>query len=186
MFSNPTAEKLAELWKRSSAIVCRNNNPGCDLVIPVLCIKPDEDILKVFVDSTRMTVVALQVKCYSAPISEKERRELCGVAIKRTHCAVDMNTSLPFFSGLIELRGSKLVRVYPAKNKQHSFALVGLKPTDVMTVESHESDELDKAFAELEKARYDPKYNPEHIHLPMSAKEAVSQAFENNFGIAYD
>ena len=186
MFAIPSAQKLAELWKRSTAVVCKTNNSGCDLVIPVLCVEPEENVLDVTVEGQRMTVLALQVKCRSRPISANERSKLCGSGIQLSDCGVGLDPKLPFFCALLEMRWDKVVVVYPAKKTQQSFALVGLKPSDVMTVEAAKQSEIDNAFVELEKARYDPKTNPAHDHLSLEAKDAACRAFECNFGLAYD
>jgi len=186
LLSLPPTRKLADLWKRSTGFVCMGNNPGCDIVIPVLCIKPGEILQDVVVEAERMSVLAIQVKCLSNQISAREREALCSSKMKRSQCCQGLDQKLPFFCGLLELRGEPSAVVYPRRGIQQSFAIAGLKPSDVMDVYDHQRQELDNSFEELERARFDPKTNPEHDHLYPEAREAVEKAFEMNFELAYD
>ena len=181
MFCKPTQQKLADLWKRSTAIVCMNNNAGCDLLIPVLCVNPEDQLSDVLVEAKRMTVFALQVKCYSRPLSSTQRRDYSLISL--SDCGDKLNTKLPFYSALIELRGKQeRQEVYPSKGGKQSFALSGLKPSDVMNAAG---DKVDKQFESLCTARFDPRDNPELSHLDAAASEAAKTALKWNFAIPH-
>ena len=92
---------------------------------------------------------------------------------------------LGFLAGFIAIIHT--IKKFPElKTKQQSFALVGLTPTDVMDVPEDKRDALNFVFKELQTARFNPRDNPEHDHLSAVAREAVTDAFKNNFRLAYD
>ena len=191
LFSTPTTEILADLWKRSAAGVCKNCNKGCDLIIPVLCLKPRETLSHVVVEGKRMTVVALQVHCSPRSLTSLDRARLCTEKITRSDCATDLSTKHPFFCGLLEMRGVKSVQVYGAEElavlgikqdgHQMSFSITGMRPSDIVNLDPFEESELDSAFDELNIAYNHPLDNPAYSDLPPIAYESAISAMKHNF-----
>ena len=171
-------------------------NPGCDLIIPVLCVEKGETLKDVKVTADKMTVVAIQVKCLSKNLSGASRAVLCSEKIKRVDTCHDLGSKHPYFCGLLEMRSSvKKTQVYKASElkkfrakphpKQVSFLVAGLRPGDIVAGTSLQKTVLNEAFEKLNVAFYDPKSNPENEKLGGEAKSSAVAALKENLELYY-
>jgi hypothetical protein len=120
-----TSKVLLEYFKRGTAIVCKVNNPGCDLIIPVFSadLGDESDLVE-----SNMTFVAIQVKLRSQPEYGDDYLNNALKHLTKEYCNIfGINESLSYVTLYADLglHNVKLQKFKATDNKQIAMSYVG-------------------------------------------------------------
>ena len=108
VFTKPDKNQICEMFKRGAGIVVKPGSKQVDLIIPVLVVGDGENVRDVIPVPERMSVVLVQIKCYSSSRSQAHEIFLSSVNLVR-HVSTErsvqdrLNEKLDYLSLLIEI-----------------------------------------------------------------------------------
>ena len=201
VFVKPGKKQLCEMFKRANGIMVMTGAKDVDIIIPVLVLSDTETLDTVIPVPERMSVLLVQVKCYSTSRSTNAEAPLCSVHLTRdTSTANGLHSApspqLDYVSLLMEVgphaSGKHRCTVFsrqelsaipgmtpPFDPKQLSIAINGMRPSAILSKDNLERLLIDEPFQKLMTERYDP----------LQIKENKGQALESlkmNLGLLYD
>jgi hypothetical protein len=197
VFAKPGKKQIFEMFKRAAGIVVKNGAAQVDLIIPILVLRKGEILADVVPVPERMSVLLIQIKCYSNSRSTNAEGPLCSVGLTRERSTASLPENLDYVSLLIEVgphaSNKHRCTVFSRKDlanlpnminpsldpKQLSAAIYGLRPSALLASDHPERSSLDECFQKLMTECFDP----------VKIKDSSAEAIENlklSLGLIYN